>query len=291
MKLQNFVRRFVSYVSIMTIALSMVTAGLPTALAASTISITTNGLQNNFPGAPIARGVTSAALSVSVTASQTSQTLTGITADFSGTGFETSDLEALAIDNTSGVQLYLDDGELAGNGMIGFNSGSDTLVTLDSPAWSSTSVTLTAATPVALTNGTAKVFWVVIKTSNTLTSGDEIRLTVPANGVVTSDGNGPTSEFVANNFTADTTAPTITSIKGAAGSSTLEVKFSEPVISIASLNIGNADHFTFTDNGTGGGSVISALSHNAWQDFMILTLDGNLDSGDFDGSPSTLAAA
>ncbi|MEK7672736.1 MAG: S-layer homology domain-containing protein [Patescibacteria group bacterium] len=267
-------------------------SSLPVANAVSSVAPTTVGLINNFnPGTQIkASSAAVAAVRIPVTASQNSQTLTSVQVNFSGTGLATSDFATIATGATSGVALYKDDG-----GTPNAFDGTDSVVTLAaSPDWvpSTTNIILTPATPVALSNsGVVTNFFVVIKTSGTAANNDEIIATIPVNGVVTLDGNGPATAFSANSFKVDTTAPTISAVTGYVGSASLNVKFSEPVQRVGNGNIVIGDTpFTFTDNGTSGGGAISAVAHNGGQDFATVTINGNHDSGDFTNTASTLAA-
>src|SRR3989344_3367215 len=264
--------------------------------AASTVTVTHGQINSSFPGVPVpASSPAIAILKISVTASQASQTLTSATVNFSGTGFATTDLLAIATDATSGVALYTDSG-VAGT----FEDGIDPIVTLAaSPNWTPSTTNITLTTDVNdtdrnLPNGTAKIFYIVIKTAAGISNNDEIRAVVPASGVVTSDGNGPAAEAPSpmTFLRADTAVVAITSVSGYAGASTLTVRFNKPV---RKYGVGGAialadSPFTFSDLGTTGGTTISAISHTEGQDFAIVTLSDNLDSGDVDGSPSTLAA-
>src|SRR3989338_5919443 len=259
--------------------------------AASAVTVSNGTINANFPGALIqASSPATSIAKVSVTASAASKTLTSVQVNFSGSGFATSDLLDLATDDASGVALYNDAG-----GTPGSFDGTDAVVTLASgPAFSGTNLVLTPATPVALTSGTAVIFHVVIKTAAGITHNDVIDATVPINGVVTSDGNGPTSAFVVNNLRADTAAATIQSVSGFAGSPTLTVKFSKPVqkVGIGNLSfVGAGDPFTYVDGGGGAtAQTIVAVQHTAGQDFATVNMSTNLDAEDVDGSPATLAA-
>ncbi|MFA6096167.1 MAG: Ig-like domain-containing protein [Candidatus Paceibacterota bacterium] len=265
---------------------------VPAARAASTFTFSTQGMPTQMPGSPIpASSVATAMLRVGVTASQAGQTLTSVTVNFSGTGFGTSDLAAIATNNTSGVALYDD----AGGGNTGMFGAGDAVVTLGgSPAWSSSSITLTPATPVALANGTETFFYVVIKTSGTIADDDRIIAAIPATtGVVTSDGNNGASTFTTNDLKADTAPATIVKATGASGSAAVNVRFSKSVQKSGGGSLVAAS-FTFIDNGTTGGHTISSVTHNPGMEFATVTLNGNLDSGDFaDGGNgiSTIAAA
>ena len=274
---------------------SMGSAIMPVRLAraASTITASVEGLPTQMPGEKIsANSFDMPILKISVTASQAGRTLQAVTANFSGTGFATTDLAAIATDGTSGVALYEDTNS---NGFYN-PGGTDSVITLAaSPDWTpaTTNITLTPATPFSLPNGTAKIFFLVIKTSGTISNGDQIIATIPASAVITSDGNGPASNFSSNYLLADTTPVAISTVSGAVGSATLNVKFSKPVRKAGTgFNpIILADTpFTFVDNGTVNTHTITAVSHTAGQDFVQITLSAALDSGDLDGTPSTIAA-
>lgn len=285
-----------TFVACATILWSAGILGMPARVyAASTIAVTNGTYNANFSGFPMPASSSAVAIAkVTVTASQSSQTLTSVTANFSGTGFATSDLASIATGDSSGVALYTDH---TSSGTAGtFDSGTDPVVTLAaSPAWtpSTTNITLTPATSVSLTSGVGKVFYIVIKTSSTITNEDVIDVTIPVNGVVTSDGSGPTTAFDANYFEADTEAVQISSIEGFSGSATLTVRFSKPVQKLGGGNlsyVGAGDPFTFTDGG-GTTQAISSITHTAGQSFATITLNNaNLSAEDVDGSPATLAA-
>lgn len=257
------------------------------AFAASTVLVTNGTVNEHFPGAFIpANSPPIAIAKVRVTASAADKTLTSIQVNFSGSGFATTDLEALATGGTSGVALSNDAGSIAGS----FDESDEVILLADSPAFSGTNIILTPATPVALTNGSPVVFYIIIQTSADISNNDIIDATIPTNGVVTSDGSGPASPFVINNLRADTAPATIQSVAGFVGSATVTVKFSKPVQKVGGGNLAAGDSpFTYVD---GGGSVqtISAISHMAGQDVATLTMSSVLDTGDVDGSPATLAA-
>ncbi|MSR85476.1 phage tail tape measure protein, partial [Candidatus Uhrbacteria bacterium] len=262
---------------------------VPQALAASTVSVNAFGLVNGqFPGAPIkASSDAQAIVKIKVTASQASQTLTSVTANFSGTGFVTTTaLAAIATAGTSGVALYQDNGSMAD----AFD-GSDSVITLAaSPGWTgnTTGITLTPATPVSLTSGVEKIFFVAIKTSAAATSS-QIIAAIPVSGVVTSDGNGPSSVFTSPNYTVDSVAPTILAFEGFGGSNTANVKFSEPVqkVGFGNLVLGDAP-LIYTDKDSAA-QTISALSHTMGSSMVGLTFSGNLDAGDVTTSTISIA--
>src|SRR3989338_2481903 len=156
--------------------------------AASTVTVTHGQINSSFPGVPVpASSPAIAILKISVTASQDAQMLTSATVNFSGTGFATTDLLAIATDATSGVALYTDH---ASSGVAGtFDDGVDPIVTLAaSPNWTPSTTNIILTTDVSdtdrnLPNGTAKIFYIVIKTAAGISNNDEIRAVVPASGV------------------------------------------------------------------------------------------------------------
>ena len=266
----------------------------PSAAQAAAAVVVSNGTLNGmFPGAGIkALSATTAIAKISITASSADKTLTAVTANFSGTGFATTDLLAIATGATSGVALYTDHASL---GTAGTYDTNDPVVTLAaSPAWtpSTTNITLTPATPVALTNAVAKIFYIVIQTSGTAANTDEIRLTIPASAVVSTDGSGPTANFTANHFIVDTVAPTIAGVNGFEGSASVTVQFSEPVQKVGggALAVGDTPLVYTDDVGAGNDQTISAISHNPGQPMATLTMSGNLDAADVDGTPATMSA-
>ena len=89
---------------------------------------------------------------------------------------------------------------------------------------------------------------------------------------------------------SDTAAPAITSASGYAGANTITVRFNKPVQKVGGGNLVVGDSpFAYVDGG-GSAQTISSISHNAGQDFAVLTMSGNLDAGDVDGTPATVAA-
>ncbi|OIO51216.1 MAG: hypothetical protein AUJ19_05015 [Parcubacteria group bacterium CG1_02_58_44] len=268
--------------------LGSLVAPLP-AMAASTITVSTSGLINGgFPGAPIpASSPASAVLKLSVTASSALQTLNSVTVNFSGTGLVQADLADIATDASSGVALYDDEG-----GMVGNFDGTDSVITLAaSPDWTgeTTNITLTPATPVSLTSGTPVIFYVAIRTSALLVNDHRIVASVPASGVVTSDGNGPAVTFNAFELRADTAPAQIVSAGGFVGSASVNVRFNKPVQRVGSGSL-IAASFTYIDGG-GVAQTISSVTHVPGQDFATLTMSSVLDAEDIDGTPATVAAA
>ena len=285
MKLRHITRIFVALTTILWSVGAVNFIPLP-ARAASTVSASTASLINgNFPGAPVPASSPALALvKLSVTASQADQTLTSVQVDFSGTGFDTTDLATLAADDTSGVALY-DDAGVGNIGMLG--SGDNLIAPATPPSWSSNSVTLTPATPPALSSGTAVIFFVAVKTSASISNDDRLALAIPVNGVVTSDGNGPGAAFNANEVRADTAPAQIMAVGGYVGSATVSVYFNKPVQKVGGGNLA-VDDFTYVDGG-GSTQTISGITHTAGQGFVQLTMSSALDAGDL-SVPATLAA-
>src|SRR3989338_5366294 len=237
--------------------------------AASTVTVTNGQINSSFQGSFIpASSPTIDILKITLTTTQTAP-LNSVQVNFSGTGFAADDLATLTTDANSGVAFYTDGlGGTAGQFDPG---GVDTLLsTGTAPSWTGTNVTLIPSQP-PLPTGTY-IYYVVIKTSGTILNNDEIRATLPTSGVVTGDGNGPASDFVMNFLRADTAAPQIASVSGYAGASTITVRFNKPVQKVGGGNlayVGAGDPFTYADGG-GTAQTITAIAHNAGQDFATL---------------------
>ncbi|OHA69135.1 MAG: hypothetical protein A3J57_00350, partial [Candidatus Wildermuthbacteria bacterium RIFCSPHIGHO2_02_FULL_49_12b] len=260
------------------------------ARASLTSVVVSNGTVNgNFPGAGIKASSAAIAIAkMSIAMSGGDEDLTSVTVNFSGTGFATTDLATIATGATSVVALYDDAGTTAGT----FDA-SDVVVTLAaSPAFSGNNITLIPATPVPMLG--TPIFYVVIKTSATAANTDEIRATIPLNGVTTEGGNGPTANFTANHFIVDTTAPTITGVNGFSGSTSVTVNFSEPVQKVgggALSFVSVTDPLDYTDGGGTAQDIASAgITHNQGQPMATITMDGALGADDVDGTPATIAA-
>lgn len=286
-----FFRLFRKTVSVLTMSVFFVTTFLSFAPSTFGATFATANGSNGFPMTPIkatSSGPTSA-LKFSAQASVAAKVFSGVTVSFSGSGFDTGDLAALAANEDSGVLLYQDNPSA---GVVGTMDQLDTFVAVNLPSWTSTNVTLTPSTPVVLSNSAATTFFVAIKTSGTVANNDIIIPTLAIDSVVTDDGNGPSAQFSGNSFRVDTSAPTIASVTGYSGSSSVAVKFSEPVqknaIDGGSLAVGDSP-FTYVDNGLSGQTILS-IAHNPGQDVATVTMSANLDDGDVDGSPSTIAA-
>ncbi len=257
--------------------------------AATTITVDSTGCSNGFfPGSPVnlnseAKGIVKITLTPDATA-----TLTSVTVSLSGTGFTENDLAAIAVATTSGVALYRDNGSIFGK----FDLTDQVISLAASPAFGSPSGTITltpVASSVSLTAGVSNVFFVAIRTSGTISSGDQIIATVAMNGVVTSGGNGPSASFTSPNYTADTAAPTITSAQGNTGSQTVTVFFSKAIEKFGHGTLATADNpLTYVDNG-GSAQTISSISHTLGQNYITVTMSAGLDATDV--AASTFAAA
>ncbi|MDO8474027.1 MAG: Ig-like domain-containing protein [bacterium] len=265
-----------------------------TARAAVAIVVSPGTVNANFPGPIMAGSAATAVAKISVTASVISQTVQAVAVNFSGTGFLTTDLLAIATGDTSGVALYEDTGNVAGT----FVAGSDPVVTLaGTPNWTSstTNITLTPATSVALTSTVAKIFYIVIKTAapGTLLNGDQIVATIPAGGVVTTEGAN-SSSVTLTPVIADTVVPTISSVSGFSGSTTVTVNFSEPVQKVGGGNlafVSVTNPLDYTDGGGTAEDIASAgIAHTAGQPMATITMDATIDAEDVDAGPATMAA-
>ena len=89
---------------------------------------------------------------------------------FTGSGFATSDLKALSNDATSGVSIFLDDGDDSWEGSP--DDGQCTLSVI--PTWNDKNVSLTVTSGLSLSD----TYYVVIRTSGTIADTDVINVTV-----------------------------------------------------------------------------------------------------------------
>lgn len=288
-----------SHICLLALVFTTFLSSLPMANAATSIEVTTQGLPNEF-GTDVPIKASSAAIplmKLKVTAASAPETLTSVQVNFSttSTNFATGDLAAIATGATSGVALYADN---TGAGTAGVFDANDNVVTLAaSPDWtpSTTNIVLTAASATALADSGITTFFVVVKTSGTISANDKLTASIPVSGIVTSLGNGPATAYTANSYKADTTAPAISTVTGFAASATINVKFSEPVrqfhadVLTAAASLVTGD-FAFVDGGTTGGSTFSSIVNNPGQDFATITQNNNLDPEDFVSTISTLAA-
>lgn len=257
------------------------------AQAAVTVDVNAFGLSNgNFPGAPIKASSSAVAITKVKINPTATATLTSVAVQFSGADFATTTLAAIADNANSGVSLYNDAGTTADS-----FDGSDGRVALASPDWTvdTANITLTPTSAPSLTASQNNIFYIVIRTSSTAAEGARIAATIPANGAVTSAGNGPATAQLVNDFRVDATAPTITSAVGYVGQTAITVSFSEPVQATGGGNL------TYTEPGspfTIASSTIAAISHTAGSNVATLTMNPALATGDFgDGSPNTIRAS
>ena len=133
--------------------------------------------------------------------------LKSIYIDFSGNGFATDDLASLTTDSsTSGVGVYRDDGTTDDA-----LDSSDTPLTMDTCSWSGNEVQITFADKaefVPIKVAGSYQWGLVIRTSGTVSDGDQIDNTLAANNIVFSDGTSmPGKDLVANTITVDTDGP------------------------------------------------------------------------------------
>lgn len=279
-------------VSFFTMSVFFITTFLSFAPSTFGATFTVNNEANGFPMTPIkVSSDGTAALKFGAQASTAGKTLTGVTVSFSGTGFTTSDLAALASGGSSansGVALYSDSGTV-----LGFFDATDAVVPVTSLSWTSNNVTFVPTTPPSLSNSSPTMFFVVIKTSASISDGDFIIATLASGAIVTDDATsatGPSTQFTANSFRVDAGLPVVQSVTGYAGSSTVTVKFSEPVQKFgpAGFPLLVAD-LTYLDGG-GSAQTITSIAHVAGQDFATLTMSSALDAEDVDLSAATIAA-
>lgn len=212
---------------------SIMPAGAATSFLTSTMGTSNSG----FPPSTIkASSAAYAAVKMSVFTNQASKFLTSVTANFSGSGFSTTtDLAALATGAASGVALYDDAG---GGNTSSFGTG-DTVITASStPVWSANNINIVPVSPVALTQNATTTFYLVIKTAASAVNNHAIIITLPANGITTTDGNGPASPYSASMITIDTQAPSIVKVERV-NPQAVEVTYSENMRAGAATTTGN----------------------------------------------------
>lgn len=287
--------RLFAWQTVLTLILSSFAPLMPfvtqTAHAAVTASTDMVNLPNgNVSGAPISPQAQfpSGIIRFSVTPTA-GATLSSVRVEFSGTGFASTDLRSIPVVGSpfDGGVVLLRDG-----GTIGSLGGGDSPVELSpSTDWlpASNNVILTPSSTVALTSGATQYFFIAVFASTTISNGDQIIATIPANGIVTSQGSGPASAFTSSAYVADTIPPTITSFEGSVGSPTTIVRFSEPVESSSgdSLMVGDSP-LSYVHGG--GAQTISSITHTGGQNFATVLLSGNVVADDLDAVSSTIAA-
>ncbi|MBI4252589.1 Ig-like domain-containing protein [Candidatus Uhrbacteria bacterium] len=233
-----------------------------------------------FGSTDAAKTLTSIAISFA-TANSTTPTWTASAA----TSSELLDLAATG----GGISLWKDGGSPG----FGLNGAGDTQVTLAaSPVYgASNAFTITPAT--APTIASDDVYFIVLKSDTSgVTNNNAFTVNMATNAITTS-GTSPTiGVFSTPPIAMDTTAPTIASVSDVPGQSTkLSVRFSEPVQKINAAGALTTTDLTYTNDATdGSGRTVSSISHNPGADIAELTMSGALVAGDFDGTPSSLAA-
>lgn len=217
--------------------------------------------------------------------------INAVTLNFNGLNFATStDLAALAVNNSSGVALYNGDAYGPNGGVIALSA---------TPVWSGNNVTLTPTTPISLTSGTASNLYILIKTGADGGNGHQIIPTLPANVALTVNGGadtaGPSANFSANalviNTTVDTTGPAITGVEKVSYNA-VDINFSEQIDSSSASSTSN---FTFSGSPaltvtgieqkspnifrvTASGGEITPGTHTLTVDSVITDMAGNANT-------------
>ncbi len=178
-------------------------------------------------------------------------------------GFTTTDLAALASDQTSGVQLWQESGATGG-----FQAGEDTFISCTNGDWLGTgpwAVNMTLSSPAALPSTTmGSNFYIVIRTSATIANGDMFSVSIEV-GAISSDqtgyGNVPTSAISSSTITADTQAPTGTQAI-AESEAHLHYPGAGNIIYFSNA-MGGPETFTVTVTPSDSGSGVSAVVFGA----------------------------
>ena len=179
-------------------------------------------------------------------------------------GFSTSDLAALSSDQSSGVQLWQEDGTTNG-----FQKNEDTFVAcsntgfIGSGPWA---VNLTLNTPIALpsTPPSNSNFYIIIRTSGTISNGDQFNVRIATGGVsstTTPEGTVPSADIISSTITADTNAPTATLT---ISESEAHIHYPGTGTTIYFSNLMSAQEtFTIEANPSDGGSGVSHVVFSA----------------------------
>lgn len=262
---------------------------VPAAQAAATITVTSSGLQNaSFSGVPVspAAGAPIVLMKLQVTASA-SATLNSLRLIFGGTGFTTSDLAPLSDAFGSGVSIMEDSAAPFGSPTM-----ADTFITPTSTiAWvpASTTLDFVPVTPVSLSSGVMKTFFVIANLNPAAVNGHRVNATVPVGGIDTTDGAGPATAFTANDYLIDAQPPMIVAFEGSVGSPTTTVRFNEPVFSASRDRLQVGDNPLVYSDG-GGAQAISNIVHVAGQDVATVVLDNPITSDDL-ATPARISVA
>ena len=135
----------------------------------------------------------------SVGTTEASKSILGITIDFMGAGFATTDIGVA----TNGIEIYQSiDGTFDGAG--------ETLLNTTVSWLNVATASMTMPASLSIEMGTPSLsYFIALKTSATIASGDVILASIPAGGITTDGANNlPASpSILANPLTADTTAP------------------------------------------------------------------------------------
>jgi hypothetical protein len=128
--------------------------------------------------------------------------------NFSGTGFTTSDFNPLIDGDTAGLSIWIDADNPSGDGV--FNSVTDTMLIPSSIKWSGSQVRVTLPrsidTQFTLVN-TNFTFYVIIRTSSTITDNDIIDATIDSIWINAS--NATRLGITLATITADTFSPSV----------------------------------------------------------------------------------
>ena len=145
-------------------------------------------------------------LGINVTNTTAGETLSSVFVSFTNVnGFTPDDLAS----SIAGVTIYVDNGTVNGTFDAG-DSDIGTGVTWNYTALTAVVSTSAAAIPVNDTDVNAgDDFFVVIKTSSNITTGDQFTAYLGTNSVTTSAGTTGVTQVTTNTITADTVAPTI----------------------------------------------------------------------------------
>ncbi|MBI4599645.1 Ig-like domain-containing protein [Candidatus Uhrbacteria bacterium] len=287
-------------------------AGLPTETPSQTYTIATTAQQSQSAGAnttvmDMTNGFLKlkqssnfkAVARVQFGSTENTKTLTSIAISFAtansttptwtASGAVSSELLDLAATG-GGISLWKDGGTAG----FGLNGAGDTQVTLAaSPVYgASNAFTITPAT--APTIASDDVYFIVLKSDTSGVANNNAFTVNMATTAITTSGTSPTiGAFQTPPIVMDTTVPTIASVSDVPGQTTkLSVRFSEPVRKLNDAGALTTSDLTYTNDATNGsGRTVSSISHSPGADIAELTMSGALAAGDFDGTPSRLAAS
>jgi len=180
-----------------------------------------------------------AILGLNITEEEGTDTLSFIKVSFdNNSGFATSDLVALSNTTDSGVAIYREN-----NATEGYQDGVDTLISYTSPSWSgggpwTTDFNITGETLPSTWTATTHNYYVVIKSSSSMSNGDNFNVYIDTYQIHTSSYTWgyPSAQIGHYGISCDTVTPEVSfAITGdsASGNSTARDKvtifFSEPL--------------------------------------------------------------